>query len=169
MEHHLRLLPLLGSLALLSACDQPGRPVAADAQQADAAILPGTESAKDFGAYVVHFNALKTDELTPDIASQYGIVRSQNRAMLNVSILHKDKPGDGMGSAVTGTVTASATNLTGQLKALNMREIKEGTAVYYIGETPVTDGETLVFKVDVKPADDTGPFTLRFRKQFFEN
>ncbi len=167
MEHHLRLLPLLGSLALLSACDHPGRPVAADEQQADAAILPGTESAKDFGDYVLHFNALKTDQLTPEIARQYGIVRSQNRAMLNVSILHKDKPGDRMGSAVTGAVAASATNLTGQLKVLSMREIKDGTAVYYIGETPVTDGETLVFKVDVTPSEKKSPLSVRFRKQFF--
>ena len=165
MEHYLRLLPLFGSLLLVSACDQPGKPVAAE--EKEVAVLPGTESVKDFGDYVVHFNALKTDQLTPEIARQYGIVRSQNRAMLNVSILKKVE--GTMGTGVTGSVSASAINLTGQFKAIAMREIKEENAVYYIGETPITDGETLIFTVDVTPINEASRFTVRFKKQFFED
>jgi hypothetical protein len=165
MENYLRLLPLFGSLLLLSACDPPGQPVAAE--ESEVAVLPGTESAKDFGDYVVHFNALKTDQLTPGIARQYGIVRSHNRAMLNVTILKK-VPGT-MGTGVTGSVSASAINLTGQLKVIAMREIKEENAVYYIGEMPITDGETVVFTVDVTPINEASRFTVRFKKTFFEN
>lgn len=165
MERNLRLLPLFGSLMLLAACNQPGQPVAAEEQEV--AVLPGTESAKDFGDYVVHFNALKTDQLTPEIASQYAIVRSKNRVMLNVSIIEKAE--GTMGTGVTGSVSASAINLTGQLKVLSMREIKEENAVYYIGETPITDGETLIFTVDVTPINEASRFTVRFKKQFFED
>lgn len=163
MERLSRLLPLFGTLAFLSGCDQPTQTAAA--QEDDNVVLPGTESSKDFGEYVVHFNAIGTDQLTPDVARQYGIVRSQNRAMLNVSMLRKT---DGtMGTPVTGSVSASAINLTGQLKSITLREVKESTAVYYIGETGITDGETLIFTINATPINEPSRFTVRFKKQFF--
>lgn len=161
MKNRAHLLPLLGTLALLAACEQPaGTPTAS----ADDAVLRSTETSKDFGEYVIHFNALGTDQLTADVARQYGIVRSRNRAILNVSILQKD---DGMGTPVTGSVSASAINLTGQLKSIPLREIKEGSAVYYIGEVGITDGETMIFTVDATPLNEPSRFTVRFQKQFF--
>jgi len=163
MNYYPRLLPLLSTLAFLTACEQPTQ--TASAQEEEPVVLPGTESAKDFGDYVVHFNAIGTDQLTEDVARQYGIVRSRSRAMLNVSILRKVE--GTMGSAVTGSVSASAINLTGQLKNITLREIKEGEAVYYIGETGISDGETLIFTVDVTPINEASRFTVRFKKQFF--
>lgn len=162
---HVRLLPLVGALACLSACEQPTQTAVAQEQGGEQVILPGTESTKDFGDYVLHFNAIGTDKLTDRVAAQYGIVRSKNRAILNVSILRKEE--GTMGVPVTGSVSASAINLTGQLKNINLREIKEGTAVYYIGETSITDGETLIFTVDATPINEASRFTVRFRKQFF--
>ena len=44
---------------------------------------------KDIGDHVVHFSAQSTDQLPPEIARAYNIVRSKNRAMLNVSILRE--------------------------------------------------------------------------------
>ena len=161
---HARLLPMVGALAFLSACEQPTQTAVAQ-EQDDEVVLSGTESTKDFGDYVLHFNAIGTDKLTENVARQYGIVRSRNRAMLNVSILRKAE--GTMGTPVTGDVTASATNLNGQLRNINLREIKEGTAVYYIGETTITDGETLIFNVSATPVDGTSPYTVRFMKRFF--
>lgn len=157
------LVFLWALLALLAGCDPSPETLQAD--EDDDAVLRGTESSRDFGDFVVHFNALTTDQLTPQIAGQYGIVRSENRAMLNVSILEKGE--DGMTTPVPGSVSATAINLTGQLKNLAMREITEGTAIYYIGETTVNDGETLIFTVDVTPINDPSRYTVRFMKQFF--
>ena len=162
MHYSFRLLPVVGIIALLTACEQPAPTVTA---QEDEAVLPGTESFKDFGDYVVHFNALGTDQLTPEVAANYGIVRSKNRAMLSVSILEKRE--GTMGTAVTGSVSASAINLTGQLKNIPLREIQEREAVYYIGETGIADGETLIFTVDATPINEPSRFTARFKKQFF--
>jgi hypothetical protein len=39
--------------------------------------------------YTIHFNAVSTDILTPEIARTYDIVRSKNRAFLNVSVRKK--------------------------------------------------------------------------------
>jgi len=163
MNYYPRLLSLFSTLAFLTACEQPAQ--TASAQEQDVVVLPGTESVKDFGDYVVHFNAIGTDQLTAEVARQYGIVRSRSRAMLNVSILRKAE--GTMGKAVTGSVSASAINLTGQLKNITLREIKEGDAVYYIGETGISDGETLIFTVDATPINEASRFTLRFKKQFF--
>lgn len=128
-------------------------------------VLPATESTKDFGEYVLFFNALNTDQLSPEIAREYGIVRSKSRALLNVSI-HRKLEG-GRTEAVTGAVSASAINLNGQLMTMTLREIREDTAIYYIGELAVTDGEVLIYTIDVTPANDPSRFTVRFKKQFF--
>lgn len=162
---HARLLPLVGTLAFLSACEQPTQTAVAQEQEGEEIVLPGTESTKDFGDYVLHFNAIGTDQLTENIARQYGIVRSRSRAMLNVSILRKAE--GTMGTPVTGSVSASAVNLSGQFRNINIREIKEGTAVYYIGETSISDGETLIFTVDATPINEASRFTVRFKEQFF--
>ena len=128
-------------------------------------VLPATESTKDFGEYVLFFNALNTDQLSPDIAREYGIVRSKSRALLNVSI-HRKLDG-GRTEAVTGAVSASAINLNGQLMTMTLREIREDTAIYYVGELAITDGEVLIYTIDATPANDPSRFTVRFKKQFF--
>lgn len=146
----------------LGCTEQPGMD---QATGGEIEVLPGTESSRDFGDYVVHFNALKTDELTPEIAREYSIVRSQNRALLNISILRKQEGGGT--TAVSGAVAASAVNLTGQLKNLLIREIREADAIYYIAETPIVNGEVLIFSVDVTPQNEASRFSIRFQKQFF--
>jgi hypothetical protein len=146
----------------LAACEPAGNVVAANTQ---ADVLPATESTKDFGEYVLFFNALNTDQLSPAIASEYGIVRSKSRAMLNVSI-HRKLDG-GKTEAVTGAVSASAINLNGQLMTMTLREIREDTAIYYIGELAITNGEVLIYTIDATPANDSSVFTVRFKKQFF--
>jgi hypothetical protein len=157
-----RVLALLGTAVWLSACDSGGN---LDSTNAQEGVLPATESSKDFGDYVVYFNAINTDQLSPDIARQYGIVRSKSQAMLNVSIHRKLE--NGATEAVTGAVSASAVNLNGQLKSMTLREIREDKAIYYIGELPITDGEVLIYTVDVTPGNDPSRFTVRFKKQFF--
>lgn len=153
-----------GSLLALVACDEAPQQGAAADQEID--VLSGTETFRDFGDYVLHFNALVTEQLSPDIARQYGIVRAEDRVMLNVSILRKEE--GSMGTPVPGAVSASAINLSGQLRGLAMREVvEEDTAFYYIGELGVSNGETLIFTVDATPINEASRFTVRFKKQFF--
>ena len=98
MRGLLHVLPV-ACLCLTAACEQPAQPTVATAEPA----LRSTESFRDFGDYVVHFNAISTNQLTPEIARQYGIVRSNNRAMLNVSILRKEHGTTGV--PVSGSVS----------------------------------------------------------------
>jgi len=129
------------------------------------AAAPAQQS-QDFGEYVVHYNALNTNLIPPEVAQAYGIVRSSSRALLNVTVLKKmmDTPG----TPVSANVTASGTNLTGQRREIELREIKEsGGAVYYVGQFPVHNLETYLFEVTVAVEGEAQPLVVRFKQQFY--
>ena len=140
----------------LAACGGPDE--SADIPQAQ----PAGASNADIGDHIVHFSAQSTDQLPPEVARAYSIVRSKNRAMLNVSVLE-----DGTDKAVTAEVTVKTVNLTGQLKNVTMRKIEEGDAIYYIGETPVANQETLIFDITVRPEGVEEASDVRFKRQFY--
>ena len=123
---------------------------------------PAGESMKDIGDHAVHFNAQLTDELSPEIARAYNIVRSNNRAMLTVSVVR-----DADSTSVPAKVTVKTVNLTGQLKNVTMRPIEEQDAIYYIGETPVANRETLIFDITVTPEGIAGSSEVRFKREFY--
>lgn len=124
------------------------------------------QQARDFGDYVVHYNALNTDLLSPQVAQQYGIRRSSSRAMLNVTVLEK-QPGE-PGNPVRAAVEGSAKNLTGQIRDIEFREIEESAdAIYYIGELSVRNMETFDFTVRVTPEGADETLTVKFRQQFY--
>ncbi|CAG0942474.1 hypothetical protein GPROT2_01739 [Gammaproteobacteria bacterium] len=155
----------LAVLGLMSGCGGPGPGSAPPAGSPPTAAEPAGAASKDFGDYVVHFSALSTDQLTPEVARTYGITRSRNRALLNVSVLKKAE--GTLGKPVTARVTALVANDTGQVKDSTVREIREGEAVYYIADYAVSNGETLVFNVEVVPEGATAALPLRFTQTFY--
>lgn len=157
-------LSLLTGLALVTAGCGPADPAAGQGDDGPE-VLAATESSKEFGEYVLHFNALTTDQLSAAIASEYDIVRSKNRVLLNISITREQE--FGLPVAIAGEVTALARNLTGQLRRLDVREIREGDAIYYIAETPIVNAESLIFTVEAQAETEAEPFSVTFRKQFF--
>jgi hypothetical protein len=130
-------------------------------------LLPTTAQAEksvDIGNYVVHYNAFRADTLPTDVARNYGIPRSRNRAMINIAVVRKD---GGTGTPVEAYVRGSATNLNNQLTVLVPREIKEPGAVYYIDHFRVHNGETLRFSLDVAPEHGSSSYSVQFEQQFF--
>ncbi len=123
------------------------------------------EQSRDFGDYTVHYSAFTTDILSPEIARSYGIRRSSNRILLNISVLKKV-----MGTSaqpMRSRVTATATNLSAQLRELEMREINEHGAIYYVGELRIEHRETLKFDLAITPEDTDETFNFSFTEQFF--
>jgi hypothetical protein len=123
------------------------------------------ETFKDFGNYEVHYNALRTDELSADIARIYGIQRSANRVMLNVTVLRKEAE-HAPRKPVEAAVTADAYNLNGQLKDLQLRRVSEGEAIYYIGDVSIAGSEILVFDISVVPTGESAPFNVKLKREF---
>ncbi|KFN43428.1 DUF4426 domain-containing protein [Arenimonas oryziterrae] len=125
--------------------------------------LAGAQSVSS-GDITVHYSAIPTTTLTPAVARQYGITRSASRALVNIAV-RKGKPGADV--AVPSRVTATVTNLNGQRQEMTLREVKEGDAVYYLGETRINGNETLTFEIEVRPQGRSEPIRASFRQEFF--
>jgi hypothetical protein len=124
------------------------------------------QQSQDFGDFTVHYNAMRSSMISPEIAKAYEIRRSDSRGLINISVLRN--AADHTTTAVKATVTASGRNLTGQTRNIEMREINEGDgAVYYLGELSVRNMETFDFTVNVLPEGQDKPFSVKFRQQFY--
>lgn len=130
-----------------------------------AAFAVSAENSRDFGQYVVHYNAMATDMLSPRIAREYRITRSNSRGMINITVLKKllGSPGQ----PLHAQVEAAAVNLAGQRKDIQMRELRDGSAIYYIGEFGVSHEETLKFDVRVRPQDSQEVLQVEFSQDFY--
>ena len=142
------------AISLCAACALAAAPLAAVA-----------ENATHVGGYTIHHNALTTDALSPQVAKAYNIQRSKGRGLLNVSVI-KDQPG-GLGQPVKAMVKASATNLNGQLRDIDLREVDDGGAVYYIGDFRVANQEVLNFSLQVTPNGAGQTYTAKLSQEFF--
>jgi hypothetical protein len=123
------------------------------------------DQSKDFGDYTIHYSAFTTDVLSPEVASIYNITRSKNRAMLTISVLKKVM--ETSVKPVKAAIEATATNLSAQLKTIDMRELSDQGAIYYIAELPVAHRETLKFNISVTPDGEQHNYRFSFDQQFF--
>jgi hypothetical protein len=128
-------------------------------------LTAAAENSKDFGEYVVHFNALATDMLPPKVAREYHITRSRNHGMVNITVLKKVLGSPGQ--PVHARVEARAENLVGQARDIRLREVREGNAIYYIGEFRVANEETLKFTVRARPQGTQTPLEVHFSQDFY--
>ena len=123
------------------------------------------ENSKEFGDYVVHYNAFRSDTISPEVAKQHDLARASNRILINIAVLKKVL--NTTGKPVSAEVTGHASNLTGQLKKLDFKKITEGNAIYYLAETKISDGEFLKFDLKVTPEGENRAARLNFNKRFF--
>ncbi|MEH6648760.1 MAG: DUF4426 domain-containing protein [Motiliproteus sp.] len=129
-------------------------------------VLSASASAEQFKAvdhFKVHYNALNTTFLTPEVAATYSIKRSKVRGLINVAVLDSDA-GD---QAVTAVVGGEVVNLVGQAQALDFRLVREGTAIYYIAEFRFTNDEVLRFNLNVQPDPNKPAQPVNFEQHFY--
>ncbi len=153
------VIAAMGSIALAACGGSPSNSGSAPPAE------PALATHKDYGDYVLHFNAITTDHLQPEVARAYDIVRSKSQAMLNVTIIKKAEGAADM--PVPGTIEVNASNLTGQAKNIALREVTEGDAIYYIGQVSVANRETLIFDISATPEGEESAYAVRFTQQFY--
>lgn len=102
-----------------------------------------------FRNYTVHYIAVNSTFLTPEIAEQYAIARAERRAFLNISVLRNEA--NGSTTPVTAVLTGGKSNLMQQSSEIAFTEIREGDAIYYIGQFDFSNAELLRFTVEVQP------------------
>ena len=125
------------------------------------------ENSTRTGGYTIHHNALTTDSLPVQVATAYRIQRSKNRALLNVSVL-RDEPGP-MGTPVRAEIKAVARTLFGQIRPIELREVIEDKAIYYIADFPVAHREVLTFDFEIMPDGGRFPLRANMRQEFWTN
>jgi hypothetical protein len=122
------------------------------------------EQSRKFGDMEVHYNAISTNDLTPEVARNYGIERSKNRGLLTVSVLRKNKLG--VAEPIPASIKAWSVNVYQQAKNIDMREVKEGAAIYYLGEFRVAAPDTLKFKIGATPTGGTQELQVEYTRAF---
>jgi hypothetical protein len=138
-------------------------------EQPNAKPTPAQASEDSFtqnGDYQLHYSAVITASLTAEIAQSYGIERSKHRALLNVSVLHKQAQ-ETRFAPVSAALSVEANNLIGQPKTIAMRRVNVGDAVSYIGELSVSNRETLIFNIKATPNQSTQSLEAKFKREFF--
>lgn len=105
------------------------------------------ERMQAIGQYQAHYGLVPTTMLNADIVARYGVSRGRDRALLTISIL------DGDEHAVRAQVSGVVKDLLGNERALGLRQVVEGEAVYYLAEVRHADREVLRFAIDVETPD----------------
>ncbi|KOO05143.1 DUF4426 domain-containing protein [Vibrio nereis] len=121
------------------------------------------EQFKNIKDVEVHYSAFNSTFLTSEVARTYNLKRNGYSAILNISVLDNSQAGK---PAITADVSGSSRNLIGQTRELSFREVKEGNAIYYLAEFPVSEEENLTFDVKVN-AGIKGNGTLQFTQKFY--
>ncbi|WP_299081221.1 DUF4426 domain-containing protein [uncultured Paraglaciecola sp.] len=118
------------------------------------------EQKQVLGSWDIHYIALNSTFLTPEVAKQYAIVRSKFNGLINISVLdRKDK------SAQSVVLTGEAKNLLGVVKKLTFKQVKEGKAIYYLAALPFSDQEQ--YRIAIEVSDGNEQKTLKFQHKFY--
>ncbi|WP_415224779.1 DUF4426 domain-containing protein [Psychromonas sp.] len=119
------------------------------------------EQFQDFGNLQVHYIALPSTFITPNIAKHYGIKRSKYTGVINITVLDKTAKL----KAVSAELTGSGDNLLGQSQVLEFKTIVEGDAIYYIATYPFGNEEIVNFKIKINSQNKTN--ILKFQHKFY--
>jgi hypothetical protein len=155
---------LILAVFVLAACGSADK-TASNANSDARVRLSANKSSAQIGDFEILVNAMSTADLTPEVAQGYDIIRSENQGMVNLVLIRK--AADNTATPISGKVLLSASNLTGQLKNMELREIVDGPSIYYIGVVVVDNRETINFDFDVQPEGSNQVLLIRFTHEFF--
>ncbi|MCL1097197.1 DUF4426 domain-containing protein [Shewanella gelidii] len=121
------------------------------------------EQKQSVGNYDIHYMALGSTFLTPNIARSYGIERSRYTGIVNVVVLDVSQTGS---PAVPVEISGIANNLLDARINLNFREIREGKSIYYIAEVPYRDDQEINFHLAIRHSNKLNT-SLKFKQKFY--
>ena len=120
-----------------------------------------------FGPYELHYSVVNTTFLDPAVASQYGLARGSRRAIVNLSL--REHLADGSTVASPMLVEGSSWDLTERRDVFDFAEIREGPAIYYIGEFKFLNREWRYFEFNFTPEGSDESYYYKFKHQMYVN
>ncbi len=127
------------------------------------ALPASAEQQKTIKDIEVPYSAINSTFLTPTVARSYPRTRNGNTAILNISVLDRASLGK---PATEAKLTGHAKTLIGNLRELSFKQVKEGNAIYYLADVPISNEEMLTFDIDVD-AGLKGAGKLTFSQKFY--
>ncbi|WP_373293687.1 DUF4426 domain-containing protein [Shewanella saliphila] len=121
------------------------------------------EQKQQVGNFDIHYMALNSTFITPQIAKTYGIERSGYNGLVNITVLNTQLPDN---PAVEVEISGVANNLIDARMNLDFKEIREGNAIYYIAEVPFRDDQEVNFTVAIKYTNQLNT-TIKFKQKFY--
>lgn len=131
------------------------------------AIPASAQLSKRYGPYELHYSIVNTTFIEPKVAAQYGLARGNRRAIINLSL--REHLEDGSTVARPMDLTGRSWDLTQQQINFDFIEVREGPAIYYIGEFRFLNREWRYFEVDFAAADDPTRYLFEHKQQMYRN
>ncbi len=132
-----------------------------------AASVSQAQLSERFGPYELHYSVVNTTFLEPAVAAEYGITRGRRRAIINLSL--REHLDDGTTVARTMDLKGSSRDLTAQSIDFDFMEVREGPAIYYIGEFKFINREYRFFDVNFAADGSDERFDFSFKHQMYIN
>ena len=143
-------------LALVACAPSASPPASTVSSSGDAS----QEAVARAGDVTVRASAVPTLSLSPEIATRYGIERNEDSVLLLVMVRRGTEE-----SAVGARIQATATDLRGRPRPIEMRELRMGELLDYVGVVEADLPDTLRFDVQVT-RNDGGTSNLQFTRDF---
>jgi hypothetical protein len=144
----------------LAGCGSNAPPPAAPATMATAAQQEATSRVGDV---TIRASAMPTAMLAPEVASRYGIARDERTVMLLVAVRQGTEMQE---TSLPATITATATNLSGQRQPITLRELRSGDLLDYVGTVETSLPDTLRFDLTIL-REGGASSTMQFSREFY--
>lgn len=147
-----------------------------DLAQAAALILLSTllaspfaraQQSERFGPYELHYSVVNSTFIAPAVAAEYGITRGSRRAFVNLAL--REHLPDGSTVARAMDIDGRSWDLTEQNVNFDFIEVREGPALYYIGEFKFINREWRYFEFAFTPEGSEERYTYKFKRQLYIN
>lgn len=117
------------------------------------------------GKYEIHYGAVSTRFLTPDVAQAYGLQRSAGLGLVNVSV--RERQDDGTTRAVNAGVSGSVGLLDDAPDALAFRTVRDNGAVYQLATFRLQHDAPMHFALKVRTDRNAEPERVEFIQRFY--
>ncbi|MBN1237569.1 MAG: DUF4426 domain-containing protein [Gammaproteobacteria bacterium] len=135
-------------------------PHAAAQELASASRSEGASPHREiFGEYTLLYGAVPSATLPEEVRRRHDIPLGTDTVLLNVTVQRG-------GENVRAQIDATATNLAGQSRDVEMNETVANGLVSYVGIVDVAEQEVLDFELEVLPEGAAEPFGVEFREEF---
>ncbi|NYS60370.1 DUF4426 domain-containing protein [Vreelandella salicampi] len=129
------------------------------------ALNAHAEQYTQVGDYQIHYSAVSTRFLTPEVADAYNLQRSAGLGLVNVSV--REEQEDGSTRPVNASVQGSVGDLAGNRESMSFRTVHEDGSIYHLATFTLRDDESMRFELDVKYDRNADPEPVNFTQRFY--